>query len=188
MNDLLRGSYGFHLSPYEWDCQGKKDFANIPPDEALSSGMKAYFSPQANGAWSAIVIRTDKNVKDTVDLFKKGKNMSNNEYSDADAKLKRRDSAIRKVISKLNKNVNESSHDPREYDARHCQRTVNLQAPFGRLCQSTAGELNCVDDRTQLIVSPGAGNNCSVDCLDIHFSLLCCYVSIIRSFERPVNL
>lgn len=58
---------------------------------------------------------SDKNVKDAVDLVKKGRKMSNSEYSDADQKIKKRDKNIRKVISKLNKSVQESK-DAREYD------------------------------------------------------------------------
>lgn len=58
---------------------------------------------------------SDKNVKDAVDLVKKGKKMSNTEYADADQKIKKRDKNIRKVISKLNKPVKESK-DAREYD------------------------------------------------------------------------
>jgi hypothetical protein len=64
MNDLLRGASGFHLSPDEWDGSGAKEFCKISPQEALESGMKAYFSPQEGGSWSSIIVHTDADVSE----------------------------------------------------------------------------------------------------------------------------
>ena len=131
----------------------KKKVSEDQIDEVSKKTMSSY-----------MMKASDKNVKDTVDLFKKGKNMSNNEYSDADAKLKRRDSAIRKVISKLNKNVNESSHDPREYDfegemtkrdletiAMHIQRIESLIDDETNMPEWVQGKITLAKDYIQTV-------------------------------------
>jgi hypothetical protein len=73
-------------------------------DEISKNTMSSYIKKAIN-----------KNIEDSGDLTKKGKDMSNKEYADASQKIEKRDKTIKKVISKINKPVQEAK-DPKEYD------------------------------------------------------------------------
>jgi|LakMenEpi03Aug12_release.lakeMendotaPanAssembly.Ray.scaffolds.fasta_scaffold06550_7 hypothetical protein len=79
-------------------------------------GSKENLDEISNSVKSSYVKKAiNKNIEDSGNLIKKGKDMSNKEYADANQKLDKRDKNIKKVISKLSKPVQESK-DPKEYD------------------------------------------------------------------------
>lgn len=59
-------------------------------------------TPEAKSSYVKKAI--DKNIENSRDLSKKGKDMSNKEYADASQKIEKRDKIIKKVISKMSKN------------------------------------------------------------------------------------
>jgi hypothetical protein len=91
--------------------KGGKKVPNCVPGKGVPKQVKEEnIQEVSKSTMSSYMMKaSDKNVKDAVDLVKKGRDMSNSEYSDADRKIKKRDSSIKKVISKLNKPVQESS-------------------------------------------------------------------------------
>jgi len=122
-------------------------------DEVSKETMSSYMT-KASG----------KNVEDALNLLKKGEKMSNDEYAAATAKIKKRDSTIRKVISKLNKGVQEASHDPREYDfegemtkrdletiAMHIQRIESLIDDETNMPEWVQGKITLAKDYIQTV-------------------------------------
>lgn len=68
---------------------------------------------------------SDRNATDAVNLVKKGKKMTNNEFSNTNNKILKRDKTIRKVLSKLNQN--EEIDSVHGYYAPHYDKFGNKQ-------------------------------------------------------------
>lgn len=72
--DLLRGATQFHLSPILWDGKNDVVLSDSNPDEALNSGMFAYFSPNPHkdgvpSAYAAVIITSDSSLEKKVEAW-----------------------------------------------------------------------------------------------------------------------